>query len=477
MTDLAMLDATAQAELVRSGTATAGELVDGAIQRIEKLNGELNAVIHALFERAHVRAVNGIVPGGPFSGVPIVVKDLDGTVADAPYHAGNKLLKDQQYIAQRSSHFFQKLENAGFVIVGKSNTPEFGLMTTTESRAYGPARNPWNTEYSPGGSSGGSAAAVASGMVPVAHAGDGGGSIRIPASHCALFGLKPSRGRVSFGPDEGEAWAGLVTRHVLTHSVRDSAAVLDIVHGYETGDWYTAPPPARPYAQEVGANPGSLRVGIRTTAPLGLAEVDPECILAVERAGHLLEQLGHAIDDSAPAALDDPRMLGSFSTVMQASVAAEFIRIEADLGRPMTADDVEPSTWALAEAGRAVNAGQYIDALAQAHRWNRDVTAWWTEEGHDILMTPTCALPPPKIGELTDPEKGTERQLPYAIFTAPFNVSGQPAMSVPFLVTKRGLPVGVQFVAAPHREDLLIRLAAQLEQAAPWIDRRPPLHA
>jgi amidase len=476
MTDLAMLDATAQAELVRTGQASASELVDAAIERIEKLNGELNAVIHPLYDRARTAAKRRL-PDEPFTGVPIVVKDLDGQLADAPYHAGNTMLKARGNVATSTSYLFQKLEAAGFVIVGKTNTPEFGLMTTTEPEAYGPARNPWNPGYSTGGSSGGSAAAVASGMVPLAHAGGGGGSIRVPASHCGLFGLKPSRGRVSLGPDEGEAWAGLVMRHVVTHTVRDSATVLDALQGYMAGDWYTARPPARPYAQEVGADPGKLRIGVRTTAPLGLAEVDAECLEAVRHTTATLEKLGHSVSQSAPAALDDQTMLGSFVTIMNASLAADLLALEAKIGRPVTADDVEASTWATAEAARNVTAAQYLDALSNAHRWNRDNVAWWTDEGFDILVTPTCAEPPPEIGDLVRPETGGARLLPFAIFTAPFNVSGQPAMSVPLHVTKSGLPVGVQFVGAPDREDILIRLAAQLEQATPWIDRRPPLHA
>src|SRR5690348_15601128 len=237
--DLSRLDATAQAALVRNGDATPLELVDAAITRVEKVNGELNAVIHPLFERARATAQSQELPDGPFRGVPIVVKDLDGELAGTPYHAGNKALKARNNVSTFTSYLFAKLEAAGFVIVGKTNTPEFGLMTTTEPEAYGPARNPWNTAHSTGGSSGGSAAAVASGMVPLAHAGDGGGSIRVPASHCGLFGLMPSRGRVSLGPDEGEAWAGLVRRHVVTHTVRDSATVLDALQGYMRGDWYS----------------------------------------------------------------------------------------------------------------------------------------------------------------------------------------------------------------------------------------------
>jgi amidase len=476
MTDLSALDATAQAELVRTGDASPGELVDAAIARIEKLNGELNAVIHPLFDRARAAARAGL-PAGPFTGVPIVVKDLDGTLADAPYHAGNILLKRHNYVPTTTSWIFDKLERAGCVIVGKSNTPEFGLMTTTEPECYGPVKNPWDPARSPGGSSGGSAAAVASGMVPLAHAGDGGGSIRIPASHCALFGLKPSRGRISLGPNEAEAWAGLVARHVLTRSVRDSAAILDVLQGYETGDWYTAPPPARPYSDEVAAAPGRLRVGIRTAAPLQLAEVDAECATAVERAAALLESLGHTVEEAAPAALDEGVLLETFGTVMIASLRAEVHAIEAEIGRAATADDMEPSTWTNFQNGAAIDAGNYVVALGKMHRWARRAIAWWIDDGYDLLLTPTCAEPPPLLGDLIRPETNGTRLLPFAIFTAPFNVSGQPAMSVPLHRTGTGLPVGVQAVAAPYREDVLIRVAAQLEEATGWANERPPIHA
>src|SRR5262245_49398212 len=287
--DLAFLDATAQAALVRSGELAPIELVDAAINRTEKLNPELNAVIHPLFEKARATAAKRFAKDAPFRGVPMVLKDLDGPSAGDPFHLGNKLLKEVGYVADHDSFLIARLRAAGFVAIGKSNCPEFGLLPTTEPEAYGPTRNPWNTAHSPGGSSGGSGAAVASGMVPVGHAGDGGGSIRIPASACGLFGLKPTRGRVSLGPAEAEAWAGLVMRHVVTRTVRDSAAVLDVLQGYMTGDWYTAPPPARAYAQEVGAAPAKLRIGVRTTAPLGLATVDPECIAAVDDTARVLE--------------------------------------------------------------------------------------------------------------------------------------------------------------------------------------------
>jgi amidase len=480
VTDLSILDATAQADLVRRRGASPLELVDEAIERIEKLNGELNAVIHPLYERARAHA-RADIPDGPFRGVPIVIKDLDGMLAGAPYHAGNRLLKDMNYVAPTTSYLFEKLERAGFVIVGKTNTPEFGLMPTAEPLAYGPTRNPWNTAHSSGGSSGGSAAAVASGMVPVAHAGDGGGSIRIPASHCGLFGLKPSRGRVSLGPDEGESWAGLVMRHVVARSVRDSAAVLDVLQGYMPGDWYTAPPPTRPYAQELGVEAGNLRIGVRTQSPLGLAQVDPECIAAVEDTARLLESLGHSVEEASPHTLDDSAMLDTFTTVMMSSLRADIAALGETAGRPLTADDVEPMTWMLSEGGAAIDAGTYVGALARMHDWARRTMEWWLDDGFDLLLTPTCAEPPPVIGDIGNQDDGglqaSARSLPFAVFTAPFNVTGQPAMSLPLYVSAASLPIGTQLVGAPYREDVLFRVAAQVEAARPWIDNRPPLLA
>jgi amidase len=476
MTDLSLLDATAQAELVRNGDASAAELVDTAIERIEKLNGDVNAVIHPLYDRARSAVQRGL-PAGPFTGVPIVVKDLDGTLAGAPYHAGNKALKAAGYIATTTSYLFEKLERAGFVIVGKTNTPEFGLMPTAEPEAYGPTHNPWNLAHSSGGSSGGSAAAVASGMVPVGHAGDGGGSIRIPASMCGLFGLKPTRGRVSLGPAEHESWAGLVMRHVVTRTVRDSASVLDVLHGYMTGDWYTAPPPGRAYAREVNTEPGALRIGIRTNAPLGLAAVDPACVTAVEQTARLLESLGHTVVEAGPAPLDDGTLLETFTTVMLSSLRADLAEVAEIIGRPVTADDMEAGTWANYEAGAGIDAGAYVAALKKMQAWARRTIAWWLDDGFDLLVTPSLAEPPPVLGELTDPKTGGGRLLPFVLFTAPFNVTGQPAMSVPLAMSPGGLPVGVQFVAAPYREDLLFRLAGELERAQPWADRRPSVHA
>jgi amidase len=485
MTDVALLDATAQAALVAGGDASPLELVDAAITRIEKLNPELNAVIHPLFEQARA-AASAPLPEGPFRGVPAVVKDLDGALAGAPLHRGNRLLKALRWRGDRDSYIFTKLHRAGFVIVGKTNTPEFGLQPTTEPLAYGPTRNPWAADRSPCGSSGGSAAAVASGMVPIGHAGDGGGSIRTPASACGIFGLKPSRGRVSLGPEAGDVWAGLDVRGVVTRSVRDSAALLDVVAGEMPGDPFTAPPPARPFATEVGADTGRLRIGLCASPPGAVAATEPQCAAAVHDVAHLLESLGHTVETAWPAALEEPSLMGMFMTVFTTWVVRDVEEVERIAGRAVGPEDVEPLTWAYAELGRGQTAAQYVAALDDMHAWTRRVVRWWTPveeggDGFDLLLTPTMAAPPPLLGELVpppdDPLSGAARVTAYAIYTAPFNVTGQPAASVPLHVSPDELPIGTQLVAAPYREDLLIRVAAQLEAARPWSARRPPMHA
>jgi amidase len=484
--DLAVLDATAQAALVRDGAVTPRDLVDAALARIDAVDTQLNAVIHRRDERARADADVG-PPDGPFRGVPILVKDLDGTLAGEPLHLGNRMLRDLGHVADHDSHLFARLRAAGCVIVGKTNTPELGLLPTTESLAYGPARNPWDLTRSPGGSSGGSAAAVAAGMVPFAHAGDGGGSIRIPASACGLFGLKPTRGRVSLGPDDGEAWAGLVARHVVTRSVRDSAAALDVIAGPFPGDPYTAPPPARAFAAEVGADPGSLRVGVMSgVSPAGLVGVDPACVDAAHDAATLLASLGHTVEPAYPEPLDDLALLVHFTTVLAASTAYDLATPGADAGRELPADDVAPVTWAQAALGRAVSADAYLEAVESLRAWARRMAEWWEPTdarpdapgGFDLLLTPTMARPPAPLGEIRggDAEGTILAATPYAAFTVPFNVTGQPAMSVP-LHWSDGLPIGVQLVAATGREDVLFRVAAQLEGARPWRGRRPPVHA
>jgi amidase len=481
--DLAALDAVAQAALVRDGEVSPTELVDAAIARIEKVNPELNAVIHPRFDKARAEAA-GELPDGPFRGVPMLVKDLDGMTAGDPYHGGSKHLRDAGFVADHDSNLHARFKAAGFVILGRTNSPELGLIPTTEPEAYGPSRNPWNTEHSTGGSSGGSAAAVASRMVAVAHAGDGGGSIRIPASECGLVGLFPSRGRHSLGPEAGEAWGGLVRRHVVTRTVRDTATVLDVVQGWMTGDPYTAPPPARPYADEVGADAGRLRIGVRTAPGDPNVEVHPDCLAAVEGAAELLRSLGHDVSPAQHDLFDDEAMnaelTGHFLNAFGTWTASEVDQLGRWTGTPVTADSVEPGTWALAELGRSVTGVQLQDALNFFNRFTRRMQAWWAE-GNDLLLTPTLTEPPPRLGEFAttpdNPLAGVLRASPLVQFTVPFNISGQPAISLPLHWSDGGLPIGVQLVAAYGREDVLVRVAAQLEQAAPWADRVPPVSA
>ena len=475
----AAMDATAEAALVANGEATATELVDAAIARIEAVNPELNAVIHPLFDRARDRAAGPL--DGPFAGVPMVVKDLDGELAGAPLHLGNALLKEIGYVASQTSHIFERFERAGFVIIAKTNTPEFGLQITTEPHAYGAARNPWNTEHSTGGSSGGSGAAVASGMVAVGHAGDGGGSIRVPSSECGLVGLKPSRGRVSMGPQDGEAWNGLVVRGAVTRTVRDAAAVLDAIAGARSGDPYTAPPLTAPLRSQVGHDPGRLRIGLRTAALANLCEVDPQCVAAVEGAASALETLGHTVEIASPAAADEGELIGLFLNVVAANTAFTLDHLAEMAGRPITANDVEPGTWALAEAGRAITAAQYLNTLHGAHAWTRRMLSWWDDGGYDLLLTPTLAAPSPRLGLLndpnTDPAMGPILQTPYAAFVAAFNVTGQPAISIPFATSSDNTPIGIQLVARAYDEATLVRVASQMELAFPWADRRPAIFA
>jgi len=477
--DLATLDANAQAELVRRRQVSPLELVNAAIARIEKVNPQVNAVITPLFEKARQQAA-GEIPDGPFRGVPFLLKDLDALSAGDPYHAGTQFLRDLRWVADHDTYLVAKLRAAGFVIVGKTNTPELGLNVTTEPKSYGASRNPWNTAHSTGGSSGGSGAAVASGMVPAAHASDGGGSIRIPASECGLVGLKPSRGRVSLGPDYGEFWHGLVISHAVTRSVRDSAAILDAVAGAMPGDPYIAPPQQRPFLAEVGADPGRLRIGLMACAPGG-GTLHPDCAAAARDAARLLQSLGHHVEESYPAAFDELQAcVAQFSTLLMSWVAATLDELSEKTGKIVGPDGIEEITWTYATMGRAITAAQYLHAIEWLHAFTRRMASWWAS-GFDVLLTPTLAAPPPRLGELVPPPgnpfAGSEKAFALIPFTAQFNITGQPAMSLPLHWNGSGLPIGVQLIAGYGREDVLIRVAAQLEHARPWRDRRPSVHA
>ncbi len=464
-------DATELATLVRSGQASPAELVDDAIARVERLDPTINAVIHERFEAARAEA-RAVLPDGPFRGVPFLVKDLGCEMAGEPHTLGNRVLKEAGVRATQDSYLYESIRGAGFVTLGRTNTPELGGTITTEPEAFGPSRNPWNPDHSTGGSSGGSAAAVAAGMVPIAHASDGGGSIRVPASECGLVGLKPSRGRISQGPKTGEGWAGATTDGVVSRSVRDTAAMLDVMSGRHTGDPYVAVPPTRPFADEVGVDPGRLRIGL-APSHAGV-QTDPECVAAVEATGSLLESLGHDVEVAQPDAFFDEEFSRHFVTIVAVATAVDFVNMGQAIGRPIVEEDVEASNWVMGSIGQAVSGADYITSVNWVHAWSRRLQAWWDD--FDVLVSPVIAVPPPPIGWLSDPELGTERLTSILQFTAQFNVSGQPAVSLPLHWSESDLPVGVQFGGPIDDEALLIRLAAQLETAAPWSERLPPLY-
>jgi amidase len=469
------LDATGQAALVASGEVSPSELVEGAIARIEKLNPTLNAVIHELFQRARDAAA-GPLPDGPFRGVPLLLKDLGAELSGTPFTEGTDFSGDYHSVVDQE--LTTRFLAAGFVICGKTNTPEFGILPTTEPRRFGPSRNPWNTAHSTGGSSGGSAAAVASGMVPVAHANDGGGSIRIPASCCGLVGLKPTRARVSTAPQYGDLMGGLVAEHVLTRSVRDSAAILDAVAGPVPGDPYWAPPlRGASFAAAACAEPRSLRVAVMTASPTG-SEVHADCVSATEQTAALCESLGHHVE-VATMKVDGDAFTTHFINVWAAGNAWTLLDWERRVGRAATADDVEPLSWALIEIGRALDSGRYLQSLQELQKMTRQIADYF--EGIDVLLTPTLGEPPAPLGTFDSPPDapllGLFRAAAYVPFTPPFNVTGQPGISLPLHWNDAGLPIGVQFVGRFGDEETLLSLAGQLERVTPWADRRPPVSA
>jgi amidase len=474
MTEMTWLDATAQAELVRNGEASPSELVDAAIGRIEELNPKLDAVIRTRFDQARAEAA-GDLPDGPFRGVPFLFKDLGCTVEGEVTAFGLGPMRDQPIPV--TSFLAQAFIEAGFIPLGRTNVPEMGTTVTTEPMSFAPARNPWDPGHSTGGSSGGSAAAVASGMVPAAHANDGGGSIRIPASECGLVGLKPNRARVSQGPMIGEGWAGGTIDGVVTRSVRDAAAILDVISAWHPGEPYYPPPLPRPLRDEVGADPGRLRIGF-ADRPGGEGFLDdPECRAAVARAALLLEDLGHDVEPSAPDVMFDDGFIQHFTTIIAGDTEATFRAFEMLLGRPIAEDEIEPRNAVYRRIGASLQAVDYLAARTWFGMWARQMGSWWT--GHDLLLTPTLGAPPPELGWFTadGPEGEGRRVVSFIPYTAQFNMTGQPAVTLPLHWTQGGLPVGVQLVAAYGREDLLVRVASQLEQAAPWAGRYPQVHA
>jgi amidase len=464
-------DGLGLAALVRDRQVSAAEVLEAAVERIDARDGAINAVILRLFDDARGRVERGL-PDGPFTGVPFLLKDITVQVAGTVTANGSRLFVSA--VADHDSEIVARYRRAGLVIAGKTNTPELGLATTTEPRLFGPTRNPWSAAHSAGGSSGGAAAAVAAGMVPTAHATDGGGSIRVPASCCGLFGLKPTRARTPAGPMLGEGWSGASIGHAITRTVRDSAALLDAVAGPDVGDPYWAPAPARPFLHEVGAEPGRLRVALCTTPWNGMA-VDAECREAARAAARLCQTLGHSVEEARPEI--DVAALGQAQRVIIAGNVCNALELRAAaLGRALQPDDVEKMTWRTARYGREATAADYARSVQAVHRAGRAVGRFFQQ--WDVLLTPTMCNPPHKLGAIDtmtdDPETFQQVLFTTIAFTSLFNSTGTPAMSVPLHWTKDNLPVGVQFAAPFGAEATLFRLAAQLETAQPWADRRPP---
>ena len=464
------MPATEQAQLIREKKVSARELLEAAIERYEAHNPKINAVNIVWLEHARelAKKADATPSDAPFHGVPTLFKDLGIMYAGQPLSQGNKALKALRYVPQQTSELAARFVAAGFIPFGRTNSCEWGSLPVTEPEAWGPTRNPHDLSRTCGGSSGGAGSAVAAGIVPVAHASDGGGSIRIPASCNGLVGLKPSRGRVSLAPLGDEA--GFSVQLAVTHTVADTAAVLDAVHGPGVGDGVVAPPPARPFLQEVGAPVGQLRIGVLDHDPHGV-HVDPECRDAARSTAKLLESLGHHVEESYPAAMADASFPPRFGAMWATVQAVSRDSLSAVLGRPATQDDIEAVNWEQAARAAKASALDYAKSVAAAAMFRRALAEWW-HSGYDVLVTPTLARIPFPVGSFTndpnDPLKPSRLASEWVRFTAQFNMSGQPAISLPLARTASGLPVGVQLVAAYGREDLLLRVAAQLEAAAPW---------
>lgn len=470
-------DATSLATLVRRGDASPAELLELAIARAEAVDPKVTALVVRHFELAR-EAVKRKLPDGPFTGVPYLLKDLAIAMAGTVTTEGSRLFADAKH--ERDSTLTERYREAGLVVFGKTHSPEFGGSPSSESALHGRTRNPWDPTRSAGGSSGGSAAAVAAGIVPAAHATDGGGSIRIPASACGLFGLKPSRGRVPLGPTIYEGWGGMSAAHCVSRSVRDSAALLDAVQGPAKGDAYAAPLRERPYVEEVGRKPARLRIAWMKL-PVVPSPVDPACEAAAARAAALCESLGHVVEEASPA-LDVEAVYRGFGLLSSVGIAAKVAAQEKLLGRAARPDELEAVTWTTLASGKAASGIDYARARDAIHGASRALGRFM--ERYDLILSPTMASVPAKLGALslsqpTEPFVGPATAA--SCFTSLFNITGQPAMSVPLdwsapdAEAPAGVPIGVQFAARFADEATLFRLAGQLEEAAPWRDRIAPI--
>lgn len=472
MIELMRLDAVEQARLIRTGEVSSSEMVEAAIAAIEAANPAINAVVLSLFDRARREAREQKNRESPFAGVPLLLKDFLAEYAGTPLSEGSRFLKG--YVSPADSELVARYRRAGFIIVGKTNTPEFASKPTTEPALFGATRNPWDLAYSAGGSSGGSAAAVAGGMVAVAHANDGGGSIRCPASWCGLVGLKPTRGRNPLGPSYGDMGAGLICEHVVTRSVLDTAAILDCTAGADAGAPYSPPPPLRPFAAEVGVHPGKLRLAF-STRPIVAAEVHPECARAVLEAAKRCAALGHHVEEASPV-VDTGRFDEIFTTLWLGMVAWAIRDWSRRTGREPTPGDFEPHTWKMFSLDAARRPSDLLLAIQDMQRMAREVAPFF--DRFDAWLTPTTTQPPQRNGwfdfDPANPRQSTQRIGDIPKFTSIANLTGQPAISLPMHWTGENLPVGVQVIARYGDEATLLRLSAQLEADAPWKHRIPP---
>jgi len=465
-------DGLGLAKLIADKEVTPEEVLEAALARRDAVNPEINALVYHQDAQARGR-VAADLPDGPFAGVPFALKDLYAFEDGQPVTHGSELWKEQ--VAEGDSTHVARFRAAGLVTIGRTNTSELGLVWTTEPVAYGPCRNPWNTDHGVGGSSGGAAAAVAAGILPLAHATDGGGSIRMPAAHCGLFGLKPSRGRSPTGPFVGEGWAGISCGHVVTRSVRDSAALMDATCDPEVGDPYAAPPPSRPYLEEVGRAPGRLRVAYHTTDYTG-EPLGDEVVSGIKEAARLLESLGHEVEEAAPP-VDFDWAAQSMFTIVAANTRDSVMMRYEQLEREPNGYGLEQATWDMVERAADLSAVDYARAVTCFHIHGRRMGRFF--ETHDVVLSGTMRQPAPEIGTVTmndwDAEELFRRATEQMPITSLFNQTGCPAMSVPLAWSKAGLPIGIHIGAGYGREDVLFRLAGQLEESQPWFDRVAPL--
>lgn len=474
--DLGAMDATEQAQLVAAGEVSADELLDAALAAVEAVNPRINAVV-LMNEGAARRAIRDGLPDGPFRGVPFLIKDLGCEAVDFPSHNGSRLLRDTRY--RVDSEIFARIRRSGVVTFGRTTSPEGGIGPATEAVVHGaPTRNPWDLARTPGGSSGGAGAAVAAGIVPFAHGSDGGGSVRIPASNCGLFGFKPTRARLPDGPYAGEGWAGMAIDGFLSRSVRDSARMLDACAGADLGAPYWAPPLAEGYARAIGRPPRRLRVALCETTLAG-APIHPDCRAAVLEAARLLEDLGHHVEPARPSA-DTGAMMRAWTDIVACGTAGGVRR--ALRGRPLGADDIEAISRSAMDHAATVSGADYLDAVGRIHAFGRDMAGFFT--GWDVLLTATLAEPPALVGRFGHAQgdyvhyrMGPGMVFDYSPFCAAFNASGQPAASVPLGQSAEGLPVGVHLAAAFGADEMLIALCAEIETARPWAHRRASLRA